>query len=51
MIAHETPKVQVQEQILEVVKVLPQERFSKRFGEQIVVIPVPQIVKEIVEVV
>ena len=38
-------------EIVEVVKVIPQERISERIVEQIVDVPVPQIMEEIVEVV
>ena len=42
---------QVMKEIGEVVRLIPQERISERIAEQIVDIPVPQIVEEIVEVV
>ena len=42
---------QVMKEIGEVVRLIPQERMSERIVEQIVDIPVPQIVEEIMEVV
>ena len=42
---------QVMAEIVEVVRVIPQERVQQRTVEQIVDVPVPQVVEEIVEVV
>ena len=43
------PVPQIQEQIVEVIKAIPQEQMSKRIVEQIVDVPVPQIMEETVE--
>ena len=45
----DVPVPQIQEQIVEVFKVIPQVRVSERIVEQIVDVPVPQFVEEIVE--
>ena len=42
---------QIQEQIVEVIKVIPEEWMSKRIAQQIVDVPVPQIPERIVEVI
>ena len=44
------PVPQIQEQIVDVIKVIPEEWMSKRTVQQIVAVPVPQIPEQIVEV-
>ena len=44
------PVPQIQEQIVDVIKVIPQEQMSKRLVEQIVDVPMPQILEQIVDV-
>ena len=44
------PVPQIQEQIVEVIKVTLQEQMSKRIVEQIVDVPMPQILEQIVDV-
>ena len=43
------PVPQIREQIVDVIKVIPEEWMSKRIVQQIVDVPVPQILEEIVE--
>ena len=43
--------MQTQDHDVEVVRVIPQERISERINEQIVGVPVPEIMEEIVGVV
>ena len=45
------PVPKIQEQIVDVIKVIPEEWMSKRIVQQIVDVPVPQIPKQIVEVI
>ena len=45
------PVPQIQEQIVDVIKVIPEEWMSKRTVQQIVAVPVPQIPEQIVEVI
>ena len=45
------PVPQIQEQIVDVIKVIPEEWMSKRTVQQIVDVPVPQIQEQIVEVI
>ena len=45
------PVPQIQEQIVDVIKVIPEEWMSKRTVQQIVDVPVPQIPEQIVEVI
>ena len=47
----DAPTLQIQEQIVKVIPLIPQEDISKRILEQIVEAPVPQIEEQIVEVV
>ena len=42
---------QIQEQIVDVIKVIPEEWMSKRIVQQIVDVPVPQILEQTVEVI
>ena len=51
LIVTDVPVPQVVEEILEVIKVIPQERVSERVVEQIVDVPVLRFVEEIVEIV
>ena len=44
------PVPQIQEQNVDVIKVIPQEQMSKRIPEKFVGVPVPQIMEETVEV-
>ena len=44
------PVPRLQEQIVEVIKVIPQEQLSKRMVEQVVDVPVLQIQEQIVAV-
>ena len=44
------PVPQIQEQIVEAIKVIPQEQMAERVVEQIVDVPVPQILDQIVDV-
>ena len=44
------PVPQIQEQNVDLIKVIPQEQMSKRILEQFVGVPVPQIMEETVEV-
>ena len=43
------PLPQIREQIVDVIKVIPEEWMSKRIVQQIVDVPVPKILEEIVE--
>ena len=45
------PVPQIREQIVDVIKVIPEEWMSKRIVQQIVDVPVPQILEEIVALV
>ena len=45
------PVPQIREQIIDVIKVFPEEWMSKRIVQQIVDVPVPQILEEIVALV
>ena len=45
------PVPRIHEQIVDVIKVIPEEWMSKRIVQQIVDVPVPQIPKQIVEVI
>ena len=45
------PVPQIREQIVDVIKVFPEEWISKRIVQQIVDVPVPQILEEIVALV
>ena len=47
----DVPVPQIQEEIVDVIKVIPEEWMSKRIVQQIVDVPVPQIPKKIVEVI
>ena len=47
----DVPLPRIHEQIVDVIKVIPEEWMSKRSVQQIVDVPVPQIPKQIVEVI